>query len=151
MGEIIKKGVKVDMRDTSNIMGMGGGAVGNPLMSEAMDKAVAQLGAQLSLTFPNLPARVPKIDGLVADANESGRLVLNVGSHNGVKMGETLQVWRAGKEIRDPATGKVLLRDDTLLGEAVVTTVNDNSSIATYRGTEAVKSGDIVKSPPRQP
>jgi hypothetical protein len=62
-----------------------------------------------------------------------------------------LQVWRAGKEIRDPATNKVLMRDDTLLGDASVTTVNDISSIATFRGTQAVKSGDIVKTPARQP
>ena len=36
----------------------------------------------------------------------------------------------AGKEIRDPASNKLLMRDDTLLGEAVVTRVNDISSIA---------------------
>ncbi len=68
-----------------------------------------------------------------------------------MKQGDRLQVWRAGKEVRDPATGKVLLRDDTLLGEAVITKVFDISSIAMYRGTELVKTGDIVKTPPKQP
>lgn len=150
-GEIVKKGVKVDMRDTSNAMGMGGGAAGNPIMSEAMDKAIAQLGGALGPVISKLPARTPTIDGLVADSNESGRLVLNVGSNNGVKTGERLQVWRAGKEIRDPSTGKLLMRDDTLLGEATVTTVNEISSIATFNGTQPVKSGDIVKSPRKQP
>lgn len=149
LGEVIKKDVKVDMRDTSSILT--GGTAGQPLMNDAMEKAITQLSAQLHQAFPKLPARVRAVDGLVADANESGRLVLNVGGNHGVKVGDTLQVWRAGKEIRDPATGKVLLRDDTLLGDAVVTTVNDISSVATYRGTQAVKSGDIVKTPPRQP
>jgi hypothetical protein len=66
-----------------------------------------------------------------------------------VKQGDRLQVWRAGKEIKDPATGKLLLRDDTLMGDAVVTTVNDISCIATYHGKEAVKTGDIVKNAPK--
>ena len=115
-----------------------------------MDNAIAQLAAQLEVAVPKLPPRRPTIDGLVADANESGQLVLNVGAHDGVKLGDRLQVWRAGKEIRDPASGKVLMRDDTLLGEAVVTTVTDISSIAQYKGAEPVKIRDVVKSIPQQ-
>jgi Flagellar assembly protein T, C-terminal domain len=86
----------------------------------------------------------------VADANESGQLVLNVGAHDGVKLGDRLQVWRGGKEIRDPVNGKLLMRDDKLLGEAVVTTVNDISSIAQYTGSEPVKVRDLVKSSLKQ-
>ena len=44
---------------------------------------------------------------------------------------------------------KLLMRDDTLLGEAVVTTVNDIFSIAQYKGTEPVKVRDVVKSIPK--
>ena len=112
--------------------------------------AIAQLAAQLTQTFPKLPPRTPVIEGLVADADGSGQLVLNVGAHDGVKLGDRLQVWRAGKEIRDPASNKLLMRDDTLLGEAVVTRVNDISSIAQYKGTEPVKIRDLVKSVPKQ-
>jgi hypothetical protein len=86
----------------------------------------------------------------VADANGSGQLVLNVGAHDGVKVGDRLQVWRAGREIRDPASGKVLMHDDKLLGEALVITVNDISSIAQYKGTEPVAIRDLVKSIPKQ-
>ncbi len=148
-GEVNRKSVKVDIRDASQASMMGGNA-NNPLMNECMDNAIAQLAAQLEQAFPKLPPRMPVIDGLVADANESGHLVLNVGAHDGVKLGDHLQVWRAGKEIRDPASGKVLMREDTLLGEAVVTTVTDISSIAQYKGTEPVKIRDLVKSIPQQ-
>jgi len=148
-GEVSRKGVKVDVRDMSRVM-MGGNA-NNPMMNECMDKAIAQLAAQLEQAVPKLPPRMPVIDGMVADANESGQLVLNVGAHDGVKLGDRLQVWRAGKEIRDPATDKVLMRQDTLLGEAVVITVNDISSIAQYRGTEPVKVRDLARSVPKQP
>lgn len=149
-GEIIRKGVKVDIRDMSRVPGMSTGAANNPLMNEAMDKAIAQLSTQLEQNFPKIPPRSLVIDGLVADVNESGRLILNVGSRNGVKEGDRLQVWRAGKEVRDPATGKLLMRDDTLLGEAVVNKVNEISSIAAYSGSEKVKVGDLVKSLPKQ-
>jgi hypothetical protein len=83
-----------------------------------IDNAIAQLAAQLEETFPKLPPRTPVVDGLVADANGAGQLVLNVGAHDGVKLGDRLRVWRAGKEIRDPASGKVLMPGDTLLGDA---------------------------------
>jgi curli biogenesis system outer membrane secretion channel CsgG len=149
-GEIVRKGVKVDLRDSARGAEMMGGTANNPIMNEAMDNAIVQLVTELNPAFAKLPARTPVIDGLVADANESGRLILNVGSQNGLKPGDRLQVWRAGKEVRDPATGKVLLRDDTLLGEAVATTVNDISAIATFNGTETPKTGDLVKSLPRQ-
>lgn len=72
---------------------------------------------------------------------------MNVGSRNGVKQGDHLDIWRPGKEIRDPETGRVLTRDDILVGEAVVNTVNDGFSVASYKGTQAVKVGDVVKSP----
>ncbi len=148
-GEVSRKGVKVDVRDMSRVM-MEGNA-NNPMMNECMDKAIAQLAAQLEQAVPKLPPRTPVINGMVADANESGQLVLNVGAHDGVKLGDRLQVWRPGKEIRDPATDKVLMRQDTLLGEAVVITVNDISSIAQYRGSEPVKVRDLARSIPKQP
>ncbi len=148
-GEIIRKGVKVDIRDMSRAQGMGMGGGNNPIMNEAMDKAIVQLTAQLEQSFPKIPPRSTIIDGLVADVGDAGRLVLNVGSRNGVKEGDRLQVWRPGKEIRDPGTGKILMRDDTLLGDAVVSKVNDISSIAAYHGSEKPKVGDLVKSAPK--
>jgi curli biogenesis system outer membrane secretion channel CsgG len=129
-GEVNRKGVKVDMRDMSSQVSLMGGKANNPLMNECMDSAIAQLTAQLKEAFPRLPPHTPVIDGLVADATGSGQLVLNVGAHDGLKLGDRLQVWRAGREIRDPVSDKVLMRDDTLLGEAVVITVTDISSIA---------------------
>ena len=147
-GEVNRKGVKIDIRDASNINLMGAQA-NNPIMNECMDKAIAQLAAQLEQQFTKLPPRSPTIDGLVADATDSGQLVLNVGSQNGVRVGDHLQVWRAGREIKDPVSGKVLMRDDTLLGEAVVVTVNEISSIAHYTGKDPAKVLDIVKSLPK--
>ena len=52
---------------------------------------------------------------------------------------------------RTRTTGKVLTRNDTLLGEATVKRANDVSCIAQYEGTEPPKIRDVVKSIPRQP
>jgi curli biogenesis system outer membrane secretion channel CsgG len=150
IGEIDKKGVKEDIRDSSNITKMMNGNANNPIMNECMDKAITQLATELEQEFIKLPQRQPLIEGLVADVSESGQLVLNVGAHDGLKVGDQLQVWRAGKEIRDPANGRLLTRDDTLLGEAIVTKVNDNFAIANYKGTETVKVKDLIKTIPKQ-
>jgi curli biogenesis system outer membrane secretion channel CsgG len=150
IGETLRKGVKVDYRDMGQMGAIMGGQANNPIMNEVMDKAIIQLASQIEQNIPKIPPRTFVIDGVVADSNESGRLVLNVGAQHGVKIGDRLHVHRAGKEIRDPVSGKVLLREDVLLGEALVTTVNDISSIAAYKGTEAVKVGDLVRNAPKQ-
>ena len=149
IGETSRKGVRMDLRDMGGRLIMASG-VNNPVITESLDKAIAQLANQLEPELARLPRRAPLIEGLVADASEAGQLVLNVGARNGVRVGDHLQVLRSGKEIRDPATGKVLMRNDTLLGEAIVTTVNDVSSIARYDGAEPAKVSDIVKSLPKQ-
>lgn len=150
IGEVVRKGVKMDLRD-NNAADMLRGNTSNPLIAECMDKAIAQLSAKLEQEFPNLPKRSPIIEGLVADAGDSGTLVLNVGQQHGLKVGDRVQVLRTGKEIRDPETGKLLMRNDTLLGEAVVVSVNDISSVAHYEGTEPVKVRDLVRSLPPKP
>ena len=43
----------------------------------------------------------------------------------------------------------MLMRDDTLRGEAVVVTLTDISSIAQYKGTKPVKIRGVVKSIPK--
>jgi len=148
-GEIVRKGVKVDLRDSSRNV-LNPTAAGGSLMNEALDKAIAQLDENLKPNFAKIPPRSPVIEGQVADAKESGQLILNIGSRAGLKRGDRLQVWRSGNEIRDPATGKVLLRDDTLLGEVVVTEVAEEFARASYQGTVAAKTGDLVKNPPAQ-
>lgn len=84
------------------------------------------------------------LDGLVADV--SGKtLILNVGKNAGVQVGDKLKVGRTSREIKDPATGKVIRRIDTPLGTVTITDVDDLSSQGTYSGAPGVKVGDHVK------
>ena len=145
-GEVFKKGVKVDVRDTSHTMNAMTGNTNNPVMTEALNQAVTQLATAVEQNAPRIPPRANKVEGRVADANESGRLILNVGSRAGVKPGDRVEVWRPGKPIRDPDTGKILRYDDMPLGEAEVSSVDEVSAVAMYKGTTPVAVGDRVTS-----
>lgn len=144
VGETYRKDVKIDLRDTGGRLVMASG-INSPVMNESIAKAVAQLVARLEPELLKLPSRTQVINGLVADASGSGELILNIGAKNGIRVGDRLQVLRAGKEIRDPLSGMLLMRNDTFLGIAVVTNVNDTFSVAHYEGTEPVKVSDMVK------
>lgn len=91
------------------------------------------------------PSTTPAaLDGLVADV--SGKtMILNVGKNNGVQVGDKLKVSRTSREIKDPATGKLLRRIDSPLGVVTITQVDDTSSEGTYSGAPGVKVGDHVK------
>ncbi len=117
---------------------------GDTILGEAVGQAVTGLSEQLEASASKLPTRVVKIEGLVADAT-GGTLILNVGSKAGLKVGDKLEVKRAGREIRDPATGRVIRRIESDLGSATVTEVDELSAVAKYSGSEPAKVGDVVR------
>jgi curli biogenesis system outer membrane secretion channel CsgG len=130
--------------------GAGGGAVdmrssnfASTIIGEAVSQAVDSVAKQLQENANRLPARVVKIDGLVADAT-GGILILNVGSKAGIKVGDKLAVVRTGREVRDPATGKVIRRIEESLGEVVITEVDEQSAVGKYSGASPAKVGDRV-------
>src|SRR5438309_7084292 len=49
---------------------------------------------------------------------------------------------RRSSDLKDPATGKVLRRVESPLGEVAITEVDETSSVGTYSGTPGVKVGD---------
>ena len=125
-------------------MDMSSSNFGATILGEATNKAVTQMAQGLAESASKIPTVVVAIDGLVADVNGS-TLVLNVGSRSGVHVGDRLQVTRVGREIKDPATGKVLRRTESSLGTINITEVDDASAVGTYDGPPGVKVGDRVK------
>jgi len=63
-----------------------------------------------------------------------------------LKVGDRLQVSRKVREVKDPATGKVLRSIEDQLGVVVLTEVDEQSSVGKYTGPPA-KVGDVVKTP----
>jgi curli biogenesis system outer membrane secretion channel CsgG len=133
--------------------GGGGGAVdmrssnfGATILGEAVHAAVDQVGQQLDTKAASLPARVVNVEGLVADAS-GNTLIVNLGKRAGVSVGDRLEVRRKIREVKDPATGKVIKRVEDKVGEMVVTEVDDSSATGTYTGSGPAKVGDSVRTP----
>jgi hypothetical protein len=101
------------------------------------------LGQQLDDKAESLPTVKVEVSGLVADAT-GNTLIMNVGTKAGVKVGDHLGVYRKGKEIRDPATGKVLKTIETRLGDVTITEADETSATGTYSGSAPSKVGDAV-------
>lgn len=124
---------------------MGSKNFADTILGEAVNQAVTGVAKRLENEAGRLPAHVVTISGLVADVN-GATLVLNVGSRAGVKVGDTLQVSHAGREIRDPVTGKVLRRVDSALGTVTITEVDEASAVGRFNGAGSVQVGDSVRS-----
>lgn len=120
----------------------------NTIIGEATTDAVANLRGELVAGAAKLPERVVVIDGLIADAS-GNTLVMNVGTRAGVRVGQVLQVQQSGREIRDPATGRVIRRMTTPIGEVRITEADELSSVGTFSGAGKPKNGDSVKSMPK--
>ena len=103
-------------------------------------RSISQLASQLDQNAAKLPTVKVNVQGLVADAS-GGTLILNVGSKSGVKVGDRLQVTRKVREIKDPATGKVLRSVEDQLGEVAITEVDEQSSVGAYTGARRPRSG----------
>lgn len=152
----VAKGVGESSRKGTSLIGAGGGDIsagagggvasknfGSTILGEAVNAAVDQLCAQFDSSAAQLPTRAVVIDGLVADAT-GNTLVLNVGSRQGIKVGDRLDVRRKIKDVRDPASGKILRSITDKLGEVVVTDVDEQSAVGQFTGSAPAKVGDMV-------
>ena len=135
----------------SNWHGWGGGAVdfgssdfAQTILGEAVNVAVTKLSTGVIADNSKLQARTISVEGLVAAVN-GGQIVVNVGAKVGLKVGDQLTVERVTKEIKDPATGKVLRRMATAVGAIKVTDVDDISAVAVAVSGTGFKVGDAVR------
>jgi hypothetical protein len=91
-----------------------------------------------------LPTTVMQISGLVADAEPDGTVIINVGSKNGVKVGDRLDIRRMVREVKDPSTGKVIRSIEDAVGSIVITEVDEASAVGKFTGAAPAKVGDTV-------
>lgn len=134
-----------------NWHGWGGGAVDfgssdfqQTIIGEATKAAVDQMTSGLIADAPKLQARVVKVEGLVA-AVDGDQIVLNVGAKTGIKVGDHMSVERVTSTIKDPATGAILRKMTTKLGELEVTDVDDVSAVCKAVNGSGFKVGDVAR------
>ncbi|MGH9809811.1 MAG: CsgG/HfaB family protein, partial [Terriglobia bacterium] len=117
------------------------------ILGEAVNKAVADCAAQLDNAAATLPTYKATYSGVVADVS-GNTLIINVGNKVGVRVGDTIEISRAVRTVKDPTTGKVLKTVTNQLGTATVTEVDADSSTASYSGSAPPKVGDVAASTP---
>jgi len=84
------------------------------------------------------------VEGLVADAT-GGTIIINVGKSAGVIVGMKLTVERVTREVKDPASGKVLRKITSPVGEIEVTEVDEGSAVAKIVSGQDFKVGDMAR------
>lgn len=80
----------------------------------------------------------------------SGQIYINRGQDGGLEEGDKLKVFRTGKKLRDPSTGKVLGTTEVEIGMAKVKRVNPKFTIAEMidvKDGKSVKKGYILRKP----
>ena len=134
-----------------NWHGFGGGNVDfgssdfqQTIIGEAVKAAVDQMTTGVIGSAGKLQARVIKVEGLVA-AVDGEQIVLNLGVKSGIKVGDHLSVERVTKEIKDPASGAVIRRMTSKLGEIEVTDVDEVSAVCKVVSGSGMKIGDMAK------
>jgi curli biogenesis system outer membrane secretion channel CsgG len=159
-GEImgVADGKGQSSRSSTNLLGGGAGGGGfgggaadfgssnfqSTIIGEATKNAVDQLSTNLVAEAPRVGVRTIVVEGVVA-AVDGGQVILNVGGNAGVKVGDTLEVLRVTREIKDPTTGNILRRLTTTIGTVRATDVDAVSSICTPVTGSDFKAGDRVK------
>jgi curli biogenesis system outer membrane secretion channel CsgG len=146
-------------RKGTGLMGAGGSVYGpeaglgidmkssnfaNTIIGEATGKAVLDLAAKLEAKATTLPTVVVQVSGTVADAAPDGTLIVNIGSKNGLKVGDRLDVKRKVREVKDPSTGKVLRVVEDPVGQMVVTEVEEGSAVGKFSGAGKPQVNDSV-------
>jgi curli biogenesis system outer membrane secretion channel CsgG len=131
--------------------GFGGGNVDfgssdfqNTIIGEAVKGAMQQLSAGVIADADRVAIRTVVVEGEVAYA-QGDTVVLNVGAKAGLKAGDQLSIERVTQEIKDPATGKLLRRLSSKIGEVQVTNVDANSAECKILSGTGFHIGDLAK------
>lgn len=132
------------------VFGFGGGESWNEkhatqAMRDAIDQVTKKLvasdfTAKAAASAPAPVAAAPKAL-LLADV-DGNQVILNSGSNAGLKTGQVLTIKRKGKEIKDPATGKVLKINYDTLGQIKLTNVESTYAEGSITTGSGFKVGD---------
>jgi curli biogenesis system outer membrane secretion channel CsgG len=124
------------------VVDMGSSNFANTIIGEATRFAVDSLTSELVAAASRIQETKVEIRALVADVS-GGEVTINVGTGAGVRIGAEYDIVRPGREIRDPATGRVLRRTTTPVGKLKVTSADEGSATGTLTGGPA-RVGDCA-------
>lgn len=141
-GLTLAGGLAIGGTGGAGVLDMGSSNFANTIIGEATRLAVDSLTGQLAAASGGIQETKVEIRALVADVS-GGEVTINLGTGAGVKVGAEYDVVRPGREIKDPATGRVLRRTTTPVGKLKVTQADEGSATGTLTGGPA-RVGDCV-------
>ena len=123
--------------------GGGGGGIdmtssnfGQTIIGEATLDCVNKLGDILSQQATTMKKAFREVEARVADVS-GGTLVISAGANDGVNVGETFEILKVLREVKDPTTKEVLDTVTEKTGEMTVTSVRDKIATGSYVGKPA--------------
>lgn len=128
------------------VMGTGGGVDDRRMFDKVLLPCVEELAGKLkNLNLETSKTVVGRVAGKIARV-QGGTISINLGSEDGISVGDTLGVYRMGEPIKDPDTGQVLGADEEKVGSIKVTAVKGAKlSECTVVTGAGFKVGDVVK------
>ncbi|MGH7754030.1 MAG: CsgG/HfaB family protein, partial [Gemmatimonadales bacterium] len=101
----------------------GSSSFGGTIIGEATRETVNQLVPQLTAAASKIAETRVAVAGLVADVSGT-EVILNIGTGAGVRVGGEYDVVRPGREVRDPASGRVIRRMTAPVGKVKITSAD---------------------------
>lgn len=133
-------GVQVDMTSSN---------FAQTIIGEATQDCVNKLADILLTQTTTMKKSFREVEARVADV--SGRtLTINAGSADGVNVGETFEIMRIVREVKDPVTKETLDVVTEKTGEMSITSVRDKIATGNYTGSPAQVNYVARKKPPAQ-
>jgi len=106
------------------------------IIGEATKDCVDKLIAGFTTQAEAMKKRVREVEAYVADVSGAS-MVISAGSGDGVNAGETFEIFRVDREVKDPVTKEVLDRVVTKVGECKIASVRDKIATGSYSGSPA--------------
>jgi curli biogenesis system outer membrane secretion channel CsgG len=123
--------------------GGGGGGIdmtssnfGATIIGEATQDCVNKLGDILSQQATTMKKSFREVETRVADVS-GGTMVIAAGSNDGVNVGETFDILKILREVKDPVTKEVLDTVTQPMGTMTITSVRDKVATGNYVGSPA--------------
>jgi curli biogenesis system outer membrane secretion channel CsgG len=123
--------------------GGGGGGIdmtssnfGQTIIGEATQDCVNKLGDILSQQATTMKKSFREVETRVADV-AGNTLTIAAGGNDGVNVGETFEILKVLREVKDPTTHEVLDTVTQSMGTMTITTVRDKIAVGTYSGSPA--------------
>lgn len=117
------------------------------LLTVATVDAINQVAEKINTKYTAIAATtksLPSVNALVADI--SGKtIILNKGLSDGYRQGLRLSIERVARQVKDPATGKVIRQVTQPIGQIEIKEADAQSSVATIISGNGFKVGDVAK------